>query len=142
MQEQGYVDLVRLAGMYGNSVVVRVNGRDTKGDPQVLVGEIAVDTKFTKGTLPTWIFPEDLTAWRTALDELARIGSASWRKGQKAAELQIKVIDRDEDEDRVRVSVVDRSMSQSTVQVLLDLTDGWIDEQRSRLDEVQKLWPV
>ncbi|MFE5614915.1 DUF5959 family protein [Streptomyces sp. NPDC056470] len=141
MREQGYVDLVHLAGLYGNSVVVRVSGRDTKGDPRVLVGEIAVDTKFVKGTLPTWIFPEDLAAWRAVLDQLAQAGNASWRKGQKAAELHIEVVDRDEGEDRVRVSVVDRSMSQTTAQVLLDLADGWIDEQRSRLDEVQKAWP-
>lgn len=142
MEEQGPIDLIRLVDMYDdNSVVVRVTGRDTMGDPQVLVGEISVSTKFAKGTLKNWIFPADLAAWETVLNLLVRGENATWRKDKRAPELHVDVTAPDLHEEQVRVSVVDRILSMTTVRVLIEPPEGWIEDQRALLARVRQTWP-
>jgi hypothetical protein len=138
--EEGPIDLVRLVGS-GNSVTVRVTGRDAVGDPQVLVGEFIVATKFLKGTRRTWIFPQDLTAWEAVLDSLTRGENAAWRKGKSATELHVELAAPDLHAGQVRVSVADREGSRTTALVVLEPADGWIEDHRARLDKVRQAWP-
>jgi hypothetical protein len=135
------IDLVRLTDG-GGTVRVRVTGRETAGYPQVpvLVGEFVVSTAFLKGTLKTWIFPEDLTAWEETLDALARGENASWRKDKRATELHLDVDAPELSEGMVRVSVADRAGSRATAQVVLEPADGWIEDHRARLDRVREAW--
>ncbi|MDV5149795.1 DUF5959 family protein [Streptomyces sp. SBC-4] len=142
MEAQGPIDLIHLAGMEGNSVVVRVTGREVRAaqqDPDVLVGEISVGTSFVKGSLKTWIFPQDLTEWETALSALADGENVSWRENKRATELHISL---EEGLERATVSVADRSMSLATVQVTIELADGWLEDHRARLDRVRQAWPL
>ncbi|WP_329620214.1 DUF5959 family protein [Streptomyces sp. NBC_01255] len=142
MEAQGPIDLIHLAGIEGNSVVVRVTGQEIRAsqhDPDVLVGEISVGTSFVAGSLKTWIFPQDLADWETALNTLAGGGSTSWREDKRATELHI---DLEEGLERATVSVADRSMSLATVQVTIELADGWIEDHRARLGRVRQAWPM
>ncbi|WP_411108770.1 DUF5959 family protein [Streptomyces sp. c-19] len=142
MEAHGPMDLIHLGGIGGNSVVVRVTGREIGAldqQPDVLVGEISIETPFVKGSIKTWIFPQDLTDWETALNNLAVGESIAWRENKRATELHI---DLEEGLERATVSVADRSMSLATVQVTIDLTDGWLEDHLSRLDGVRQAWPM
>ncbi|MEU9375954.1 DUF5959 family protein [Streptomyces sp. NPDC048255] len=142
MEAQGPIDLIHLAGIEGNSVVVRVSGQEVRAsqhDPDILVGEISVGTSFVKGSLKTWIFPQDLTDWEAALSTLAGGESASWRENKRATELHVAL---EEGLERATVSVADRSMSLATVQVTIELADGWLEDHRARLDRVRQAWPM
>ena len=142
VEEQGPIDLIRLVDSYDDKrVVVRVTGRDATGDPEILVGEISVHTKFASGALQTWIFPADLAAWETTLDSLAQGENATWRKGKRAPELHVEVAAPDLHEEQIRVSVADRMMSMTTVRALIEPSDGWVEDQRARLDRVRQAWP-
>ncbi|MEU9378519.1 DUF5959 family protein [Streptomyces sp. NPDC048255] len=142
MEEQGTLDLIHLTDIEGNSVVVRVTGQEGRAsqhDTATLVGEISVGTSFVKGSLKTWIFPQDLADWETALSVLARGESVSWREVQRATELHV---DLEEGLERATVSVADRSMSLASVQVTIELADGWLEDHRARLDRVRQAWPM
>lgn len=71
------IDLIHLGAPDGNKVVVRVRGIDPEID-YLLVGEIIVTTGFVKGRQKTWIFPEDLAEWESALATLASGRSCFW----------------------------------------------------------------
>ncbi|MFI6417230.1 DUF5959 family protein [Streptomyces sp. NPDC050842] len=142
MEAQGPIDLIHLAGVEGNSVVVRVTGQEigtSQQDPDILVGEISVGTRFVKGSLKTWIFPQDLMDWEAALSALACGESIAWRENKRATELRI---DLEEGLERATVSVADRSMSLATVHVTIELADGWLEDHRARLDRVRQAWPM
>ncbi|MEV6245955.1 DUF5959 family protein [Streptomyces sp. NPDC051742] len=142
METHDPMDLIHLAGIGGNSVVVRVTGQELGASgrhPDVLVGEISIETRFVKGSIKTWLFPQDLTDWETALNTLAVGESIAWRKDKRATELHV---DLEEGLERATVSVADRSMSLTTVQVIVDLADGWLEDHRARLDRVRQAWPM
>lgn len=142
METQGPIDLIHLAGIEGNSVVLRVTGQEigtSQQDPAVLVGEISVGTSFVNGSLKTWIFPQDLMEWETALSALAGGESIAWRENKRATELHV---DLEEGLERATVSVADRSMSLATVKVTIELADGWLEDHRARLDRVRQAWPL
>ncbi|WP_261386713.1 MULTISPECIES: DUF5959 family protein [unclassified Streptomyces] len=133
------IDLIRLEDG-GNSVVLRVTGKETgrhPGETDVLAGEFQVDTGFVRGSLETWLFPEDLRQWQQALDMLDAGQDAAWREGTRAPWL---FIERVEDDDRCRVTIRDDSMSLTTVTVAVPLPDAWFDEAYDRLDRVWKTW--
>ncbi|MEV0173109.1 DUF5959 family protein [Streptomyces sp. NPDC050803] len=133
------IDLIRLEGE-GNSVVLRITGRDARGphgEADVLVGEFRVDTPFVRGTLRTWVFPGDLGQWQSALDLLDAGKDIAWREGTRAPSL---FVERDEDDDRCQVTVTDDSTSLTTVTVTVPLTDAWFDEAYRRLDQVRDMW--
>lgn len=139
--ERGPIDLIRLEGE-GNTVIVRVTGRLPSPDPalrDVLAGEILVDTAFVRGSLETWIFPEDLTEWLASLDALDGGQDAAWREGKRATEM---VVELDPDGEQAQVTVADRSMSLTSVTVTVALTDAWFDDAYRRLDEVVQAWPA
>ncbi|MER6455082.1 DUF5959 family protein [Streptomyces sp900105245] len=124
------IDLIRLEGD-GNSIILRITG--------ALVGEFVVDTPFIRGTLKTWISPEDLRQWRQALDSLHAGQDIAWREGKRAPWLFIEL---DEDDDRCHVTIKDYSMSLTTVTVTVPLADAWFDDAYRRLDLVWETWPM
>jgi hypothetical protein len=135
------IDLIRLEGE-GNSVVLRIAGRQERKGPteaDALVGEFLVDTPFIRGTLKTWIFPEDLRQWQHALDSLDAGRDIAWREGERAPWL---FIDLDEDDDRCQVTIKDHSMSLTTVTVTVPLVDAWFDDAYRRLELVRETWPT
>lgn len=141
MASEGSIELIRLEGE-GNSVIVRITGRQSAQDPprsDALAGEILVDTAFVRGSIATWIFPEDLTEWQEALDALDCGTDIVWREGKRATEV---LISRDPDGERAHVTVADHSMSLTTVTVTVVLADAWFDDAYHRLDQVLQTWPL
>lgn len=139
MASEGPIDLISMDGE-GGSVIVRITGKQSDQDPprgDVLVGEILVDTAFVRGSIATWIFPEDLTEWQEALDALDGGEGIAWREGKRATEM---FIDLDADDERAHVTIADRSMSLTTVTVPVVLTDAWFDDAYDRLDQVLQTW--
>ncbi|MGW3623073.1 DUF5959 family protein [Streptomyces sp. NPDC000880] len=141
MASEGPIDLISLEGE-GNSVIVRITGRQSAQDPprtDALVGEILVDTAFVRGSIATWIFPEDLTEWQEVLDALDCGEDIVWREGKRATEVLINL---DPDGERAHVTIADRSMSLTTVTVTVVLADAWFDDAYHRLDQVLQTWPL
>jgi hypothetical protein len=126
-------DLIRLEGE-GNSLVLRITGRDG-GDG--LVGEFQVDTPFVRGSLKTWIGPEDLRQWQQALDKLDVGENIGWRAFTRAPWL---FIDLDEGRDRCQVTIEDSSMSLTKVTLTVPLTDEWFDDAYHRLALTWETW--
>ncbi|MFE5480975.1 DUF5959 family protein [Streptomyces sp. NPDC056527] len=135
------IDLVLLTDGVSR-VGLRVTGREFSGYPEVpvLVGEFVVHTKFLKGTLKTWLFPDDLTTWEECLDALAQGENVSWRKDKRATELHLDVDAPELAEGMIRVSVADRDGSRATAQLLLEPAEDWLQDHRARLAEVRKTW--
>lgn len=134
------VDLIRLEGE-GNSVILRILGSTGQAHPAracVLAAEFLVYTPFVRGTLKTWIYPEDLREWQQALDSLDAGRNTAWRDGASAPWL---LIDLDEHNDRCHVTIKDQSMSLTTVTVTVPLVDAWFDDAYRRLDLVWETWP-
>ncbi|MFJ9736833.1 DUF5959 family protein [Streptomyces sp. NPDC101166] len=135
------IDLIRLEGD-GNSVVLRIAGKEERRSPteaDALVGEFLIDTPFVRGTLKTWLFPEDLRLWQQALDSLDAGQDIAWCEGRRIPWLFIGL---DEDEDRCRVTIKDHSASLTTVTVTVPLADAWFDDAYRRLDSVWEAWPM
>ncbi|MFG2881140.1 DUF5959 family protein [Streptomyces sp. NPDC048297] len=134
------VDLIRLEGD-GNSVVLRITGKEQqmRAGAYALAGEFVVDTPFVRGTLATWLVPEDLRRWQQALDSLDAGQDITWREGGRAPWLFIEL---DEDDDRCQVTIEDHSMSLTTVTVTVSLADAWFDDAYRRLDLVWDTWPL
>ncbi len=146
MDAHGPLDLIRLAGAAGNGVVVRVTGRSHTGygeESGILLGEIDVRGDFVSGTLPTWIFPEDLTEWDETLDAIeGGADTVSWREDQRETELHIELEeDRGTAADRATVWVADRANTLAAVELTMDLPEGWVREQRECLAAVRRRWP-
>ncbi|WP_181786008.1 DUF5959 family protein [Streptomyces phytophilus] len=135
------IDLIRLGGD-GNSVILRIAGKEEGKRPDeadVLAGEFVVDTPFVRGTLKTWIFPEDLTQWQQALDALDAGHDIAWCEGTSVPWLYIEL---DEEDDRCQVKIKDHAMSQTSVEVIVPLADDWFDDAYRRLDLVWETWPM
>ncbi|MFD9220067.1 DUF5959 family protein [Streptomyces sp. NPDC060064] len=140
MASEGPIDLISLEGE-GTSVIVRITGKKSAQDPprtDALVGEIIVDTAFVRGSIATWIFPEDLTEWQGVLDALDGGADVAWLEGKRTTEMLIEL---DPDGERAHVTIADRSMSLTTVTVTVVLTDAWFDDAYRRLDQVLQTWP-
>ena len=45
--------------------------------------QFLVDTPFVRGTLKTWVFPEDLRQWQQALDSLDAGQDIAWCEGKR-----------------------------------------------------------
>ncbi len=137
---QGPIDLIRLVGG-GNSVVLRVTGRETGGGARttdVLTSEFVVDTPFISGTLNDWLFPADLTEWQECLDALDAGQPITWREAARGPSLSIE---RDEADERLRVTIRDNVMTLTTVTVTVPLADSWFDDAYHRLEQVWKTLP-
>jgi Family of unknown function (DUF5959) len=134
MGTESPIDIIRFEGE-GNSVVVRITGKQSgQSGARIdkLVGEIAVDTAFVRGSTPTWVFLEDLTEWQEALDTLDGGGDIRWRQDKRTVELLVEL---ENEGDRAYVTVADRSMSLTTVKVGVTVNDAWFDDAYDRLDQ-------
>lgn len=135
------IDLIRMEGD-GNSVILRIAGKAEPKCPthaDAPVGEFLVDRPFVRGTLKTWVFPEDLRQWQQALDSLDAGPDAAWCERERTPWLFIEL---DEDDDRCQVTIKDYSMSLTAVTVTLPLGDAWFDDAYRRLDLVWETWPM
>ncbi|MFJ3308208.1 DUF5959 family protein [Streptomyces sp. NPDC086549] len=135
------IDLIRLEGD-GNSVILRIVGKAERKRPSeanVLSGEFVVDTPFVRGTVKTWLLPEDLRQWQEALDSLDAGQDIAWCEGKRIPWLFIEL---DEDDDRCQVTIKEHSMSLTTVTVTVPLVDDWFDDAYRRLDLVWESWPT
>ncbi|MEV0775970.1 DUF5959 family protein [Streptomyces sp. NPDC050433] len=133
------MDLIHLTGE-GNSVVLRITGRKTRRGARtrvVLTGEFMVDTPFVSGTLNTSLFPTDLTEWRECLDTLDAGQGITWRDAVRGPALSIE---RDDAEERLRVTIRDSMTTLTTVTVTVPLVDAWFDDAYDRLDQVWETW--
>ncbi|MFF7356890.1 DUF5959 family protein [Streptomyces filipinensis] len=138
---EGPIDLIRLEGD-GNSVILRVAGKAERKRPaqaDALAGEFLVDTPFVRGTLRTWVSPEDLRQWQQALDSLDAGQDIAWCEGKRVPWLFIEL---DKDDDRCQGTIKDHSMSLTTVTVTVPLVDAWFDDAYRRLDSVWETWPM
>ncbi|NUQ98618.1 MAG: hypothetical protein HOY79_19370 [Streptomyces sp.] len=137
---QGPIDLIRLTGE-GNSVVLRITGRETRRGARttdVLTSEFVVDTPFVSGTLNAWLFPADLTEWQECLDALDAGQAITWRDAARGPALSIE---RDDTEERLRVTIRDNATTLTTVTVTVPLADTWFDDAYDRLEQAWKTWP-
>ncbi|MER5918509.1 DUF5959 family protein, partial [Streptomyces sp. NPDC001982] len=89
---RGPIDLIRLRGE-GNSVVLRLGGRQHPqglGAAGARAGEFLVETPFVRGSLRTWVFPDDLRHWQEAMDALDAGQDIAWREGTRGPEVFIE----------------------------------------------------
>ena len=126
------VELINLADDLGNSVVLRITGRDAHG----LNGIIEVGSYFVSGTLKTRVTSEDLKEWETVLDSLAQEDTASWREGQRAPEIHLETED-----DRVTIAVVDSHAYMVTAELTIEVADDWLKTHHELLATVRKSHP-
>lgn len=137
----GSIDLIRLEGE-GGSVILRIMGKQDVRVPasaSVLVGEFLVETPFVRGSLKTWIFPDDLWQWRDALDGLDAGHDIAWCEESRGPSM---FIERDADRERAYVTLKDDGASLTTVTVTVPLADPWFDDAYKRLDLTWKTWPL
>ncbi|MFG2946432.1 DUF5959 family protein [Streptomyces adustus] len=102
-----------------------------------LTANVLVTTPFVSGRLKVWIAPRDLVEWETALDSLAAGQDINWMGG-RAPEIRIQLSGERGCPD---VVIDDIPGSMATVTVPVAVEEGWIEEQRHRLDEVRRRWP-
>ena len=138
---EGPIDLVRLEGG-GNSVILRLSGRGRlhgPGSVDALAGEFVVDTPFVRGSLKSWVFPDDLRHWQEALDALDAGQDIAWREDTRGPAV---FIERDAEGGRAHVTIRDSSSSLTAVTVTVPLVDAWFDDAYRRLDLAWKTWPL
>ncbi|MFD4653956.1 DUF5959 family protein [Streptomyces sp. NPDC058441] len=97
-----------------------------------------MDTPFISGTLNLWLFPADLDEWRDCLDALDAGHSITWRDATRGPALSVE---RDDTEERVRVTIRDSMTTLTTVTVTVPLADSWFDDAYDRLERACKTWP-
>ncbi|MFI9752710.1 DUF5959 family protein [Streptomyces collinus] len=76
---------------------------------------------------------DDLRQWQQALDSLDAGRDIAWCEGKRGPWLYVE---RDDDNDRCRVTIKDHSMSLTTVTLTVPLADAWFDDACRRLDLV------
>ncbi|GAA2102902.1 hypothetical protein GCM10009759_37820 [Kitasatospora saccharophila] len=133
------MELIHLAdGRKG--VVVRVLGRR---EPDGLAAEVVVASGFCAGRLPVRLPvrlpPAELDAWASALDDLALGRSVCRLTDARNPEIDVAF---DTRFTVPLVTVEDVQGSATAMAVPVDLRDGWIDEQRERLERVRRTYRV
>jgi Family of unknown function (DUF5959) len=116
-----------------NSVVIRVLGR--RG-PDELDAQVIIESSFCNGQLGLCLSSKDLHDWAKALDDLAAGRSVCWMTDLRNPEINI---DFNTQFSVPLVTVEDVQGSGTAMAVPVDLPDGWVDEQRGRLDRVRRM---
>ncbi|MFA1537575.1 DUF5959 family protein [Actinomadura monticuli] len=133
MTEHDTVEPIHLADDLGNSAVLRITGQDDRG----LNGVIEIGSYFVSGGIKTRLTSADLAEWEDVLDSLAKgADAASWREGQRAPEVHLET-----DGNHVTVAVVDSHAYLVTVELTIEVAEGWIDDHRERLAATRALLP-
>ncbi|MFE3662130.1 DUF5959 family protein [Streptomyces sp. NPDC059164] len=137
MKEPGRFVLLRITGKYGGSVVVELNDSYVPGIPDV-EAQLMVHNAFVAGVLDTSVDPRDLAGWAFVLDEVAAGRDAVWREASRVAEIGIRLDGREDDHDRITVTIADQQTTRLALSFEVD--HGWIDEHRARLQALRAVW--
>ncbi|MFE7712276.1 DUF5959 family protein [Streptomyces sp. NPDC057486] len=132
MAEGKEMELLHLTD-HENSVVIRVLGR--RG-PDGLDAEVVVTSSFCNGRLGLHLSSKDLDDWVKALDDLALGRSICWMTDLRNPEINIEF---NTQFSVPLITVEDVQGSGTAMAVPVDLPDGWINEQRERLEHVRQL---
>ncbi|MEU1077264.1 MULTISPECIES: DUF5959 family protein [unclassified Streptomyces] len=126
------VELVHLAD-HENSVVIRVLG---PCDPSGIDAEVVITSTFCNGRLSLCLAPRDLDDWAKALDDLAVGRSVCWMTDMRNLEINVEF---NTEFSVPLITVEDVQGSGTAMAVPVDLPDGWVQEQRERLERVRQL---
>lgn len=137
MEEHEPFALLRIVGTHGGSVVVQMNDSYAPGIPDVS-GQLFVHNDFVTGIHDTYVAPEDLAGWAHVLDEVAAGRDAVWREAARVSEVGIRLDWREDDHDRITVTIDDQQTTRLSVSLHVDR--GWIDEQRALLGRLRAAW--
>ncbi|MFF9870313.1 DUF5959 family protein [Streptomyces sp. NPDC013953] len=138
MAEQEPFALLRIVDRYGGaSVVVQLDDSNAPGIPDT-TAQLLVHNDFVSGVWTTYVEPWDLAGWEHVLDEVAAGRDAVWREAARVAEIGIRLDRREDDHDRITVTVHDQQTT--GLALALDMDRGWIDEQRVLLDRLRAAW--
>ncbi|GAA3627782.1 DUF5959 family protein [Streptomyces chitinivorans] len=137
MKERERFALLRITGGHGGSVVVELNDSYAPGVPDV-EGRLLVHNDFVSGVHNTYVAPRDLADWARVLDEVAAGRDAVWREAARVAEVGIRLDWREDDHDRITVTIADQQTTRLAVSLTMDR--GWIDEQRLLLERLRAAW--
>ncbi|MEU0394869.1 DUF5959 family protein [Streptomyces sp. NPDC006208] len=129
--------LLRITGECGSSVVVELNDSYAPGIPDVK-GHLLVHNDFVSGVHDTYVEPRDLAGWAHVLDQVAAGHDAVWRGAGRVAEIGIRLDWREDDHDRITVTIADQQTTRPAVSLTMDR--GWIDEQRVLLERLRAVW--
>ena len=137
MKERERFTLLRIIGKHGGSVVVQLNDSYAPGVPDVQ-GQLVVHNDFVSGVHDTYVEPRDLAGWAHVLDEVAAGRNAVWREAARVAEVGIRLDWRENDHDRITVTIADQQTTRLAIS--LDMDRGWIDEQRVLVERLRAVW--
>ncbi|MFJ1804964.1 MULTISPECIES: DUF5959 family protein [unclassified Streptomyces] len=139
--ENNTVDLIRLSDG-DNTFRVRVLGRRSPGilpTHDLLDAEAVIESSFVNGRLDICFHPADLESWSRILDSLDVGRAADWLDTGNGPVIKI---DFPEDDPRLPViQVEDTSASGTSATIPITAGEGWVEEQRHRLNEVLQAWP-
>ncbi|WP_349498081.1 DUF5959 family protein [Streptomyces hygroscopicus] len=136
----GRARAVRVAAYHrqrGGGVAVHLNDSCVPGIPDV-EGQLMVHNDFVTGIHDTSVEPRDLAGWAYVLDEVEAGREAVWREAARVAEIGIRLDWREDDHDRITVTVADQQTTRLAIS--LHMEHGWIDEQRALLDRLRTAW--
>ncbi|WP_257894972.1 DUF5959 family protein [Streptomyces anulatus] len=102
------------------------------GEESYYAAVIAVESGFISGTVGLHISDADLDEWGRCLDALEADEGVEWPPGGRSAWLSVVP------EDPLEVTVHDSPSTQIAVQLPVDVPNGWLEENRLRLEHVRK----
>ncbi|MEU4028244.1 DUF5959 family protein [Streptomyces anulatus] len=102
------------------------------GEESYYAAVIAVESGFISGTVGLHISDADVDEWGRCLDALAADEGVEWPPGGRSAWLSVVP------EDPLEVTVHDSPSTQIAVQIPVDVPNGWLEENRLRLEHVRK----
>ncbi|MFD6586642.1 DUF5959 family protein [Streptomyces anulatus] len=102
------------------------------GEESYYAAVIAVESGFISGTVGLHVSDADLDEWGQCLDALEADEGVEWPPGGRSAWLSVVP------EDPLEVTVHDSPSTQIAVQIPVDAPNGWLEENRLRLEHVRK----
>ncbi|MFE6516999.1 DUF5959 family protein [Streptomyces sp. NPDC057748] len=129
-------ELISLADDEGNSVTVRVLGRNPRWAAG-LDAEIVVKTPFVSGRIDLALYLLRLKSWADALDRLEAGEDVAWMAMSRGPSISIQLTG---ERGCPEVVVEDESGSMVTVRVPIVPPDDWIAGHRRRLRQVMDHW--
>ncbi|MCT6781578.1 DUF5959 family protein [Streptomyces sp. CS7] len=127
------VELFRFADRV-QSVTLRVacDAPMVQGEESYYAAEIVLKSGFVNGAVGLHISDGDLDEWGRCLDALDAEEGVEWPPGGRSAWLSVVP------DDPLEVTVHDSPSTQIAVQVPVDVTTGWLEENRLRLEHVRE----
>ncbi|MFJ7087648.1 DUF5959 family protein [Streptomyces griseus] len=102
------------------------------GEERYYAAEIVVQSGFINGTVGLHISDADLDEWGQCLDALEADEGAEWPPGGRSVWPSVVA------EDPLEVTVHDSPSTQIAVQIPVDVSAGWLEDNRLRLEHVRK----